>query len=99
MKNKLYNKQLPAREVYEALCYSRQKCGTPYLLNKDSINEKNAQSNIGTIRLSNLCTEILEYADERVDKVCLVSTPALKSFGYFFQEMAFLKPIRSLTIS
>jgi ribonucleoside-diphosphate reductase subunit M1 len=94
-KNKLYNKQLPAREVYEALCYSRQKCGTPYLLNKDSINEKNAQSNIGTIRLSNLCTEILEYADEKNIAVCNLTSIALPMFikpcaysnGYLKREL------------
>jgi ribonucleoside-diphosphate reductase alpha subunit len=79
-KNKLYNKQIKAREVYEALVYSRQKCGTPYLLNKDAINEKNAQKNIGTIRLSNLCTEILEYTDGENIAVCNLTSIALPMF-------------------
>jgi len=79
-RNKLYNKQVKAREVYEALVYSRQKCGTPYLLNKDAINEKNAQKNIGTIRLSNLCTEILEYTDGKNIAVCNLTSIALPKF-------------------
>lgn len=76
----LYDKQLPAREVYEAICYSRQKSGTPYMLNKDSINEKNMQKNIGTIRCSNLCCEIVEYSDDENIAVCNLTSIALPRF-------------------
>jgi ribonucleoside-diphosphate reductase subunit M1 len=77
---KLYNKQIPARDIYEAMCYSRQKSGTPYMLNKDSINEKNMQKNIGTIRCSNLCCEIVEYSDDENIAVCNLTSIALPRF-------------------
>lgn len=77
---KLYDKQIPAREIYEAMCYSRQKSGTPYMLNKDSINEKNMQNNIGPIRCSNLCCEIVEYSDDKNIAVCNLTSIALPRF-------------------
>ena len=77
---KLYDKQLPAKEVYEAILFSRQKSGTPYMLNKDSINEKNMQSNIGTIRCSNLCCEIVEYSNEKNIAVCNLTSISLPRF-------------------
>lgn len=77
---KLYERQIPARDIYKALCFSREKTGTPYLLNKDAINEKNPQSNIGTIRCSNLCTEILEYTDAKTIAVCNLTSIALPRF-------------------
>lgn len=104
----LYNKQLPAREVYKALCLSREKSGTPYLLNKDAINEKNAQKNLGTIRLSNLCTEILEYTDKKNIAVCNLTSIALPRFikpciyskGYFEHKIINLcKPLTNIVLS
>jgi len=54
--------------------------GTPYLLYKDAVNSKNNQSNIGVIRGSNLCAEILEYTDGQHVSVCNLSSVALNRF-------------------
>jgi ribonucleotide reductase alpha subunit len=54
--------------------------GTPYLLYKDAVNTKNNQSNIGIIRGSNLCAEILEYTDGENISVCNLASVALNMF-------------------
>ena len=55
-----YKKRLKAREVWNKILESQIETGTPYILYKDSINEKSNQSNIGIVRSSNLCAEIVE---------------------------------------
>lgn len=55
-----YKRRLKAREVWNKILESQIETGTPYILYKDSINEKSNQSNIGIIRSSNLCAEIVE---------------------------------------
>ena len=77
---KMYDKQIPVEELHEAIWKSREKSGTPYMLNKDSINEKNPQKNIGTIRCSNLCCEIVEYSDAKNIAVCNLTSIALPRF-------------------
>ena len=54
--------------------------GTPYLLYKDSANKKSNQQNLGTIKSSNLCTEILQYSDNTESAVCNLASIALPSF-------------------
>jgi ribonucleotide reductase alpha subunit len=54
-KEKKYNKQVPAREVWKSILYSQIETGMPYMLYKDAINRKSMQKNIGIIRSSNLC--------------------------------------------
>ena len=54
-REKRYTKQLPAREVWKALIIAQQETGMPFMLYKDSVNRKNNQANLGTIRCSNLC--------------------------------------------
>ena len=54
--------------------------GTPYLLYKDAANKKSNQKNIGTIKSSNLCTEIIEYSDENETAVCNLASIALSKF-------------------
>jgi ribonucleoside-diphosphate reductase alpha chain len=54
--------------------------GTPYLLYKDAANEKSNQKNVGTIKSSNLCTEIIEYSDSNETAVCNLASIALPSF-------------------
>ena len=65
-KEKKGRKTINARELWEKILESQIETGTPYMLYKDSANRKSNQKNLGTIRSSNLCTEILEYtsADE-----------------------------------
>ena len=54
--------------------------GTPYLLYKDACNKKSNQKNIGTIKSSNLCTEIIEYSDDKETAVCNLASIALPTF-------------------
>ena len=54
--------------------------GTPYLLYKDAANKKSNQQNLGTIKSSNLCTEILEYSDDKETAVCNLASIALPTF-------------------
>jgi ribonucleoside-diphosphate reductase alpha subunit len=73
-------KTVLARDVWLKLVNSQIETGTPYLLYKDSINSKNNQSNIGIIRGSNLCAEILEYTDPDHISVCNLASIALNKF-------------------
>merc|ERR1712193_40727 len=61
-----FRKQVKAQEVWSAIVESQIETGTPYMLYKDACNRKSNQQNLGTIKCSNLCTEIVEYssADE-----------------------------------
>ena len=54
--------------------------GTPYILYKDAVNNKSNQKNLGTIKSSNLCTEVLEYSDDKETAVCNLASIALPSF-------------------
>ena len=54
--------------------------GTPYLLYKDACNIKSNQNNIGTIKSSNLCTEIIEYSDSKETAVCNLASIGLPTF-------------------
>lgn len=75
-----YRKQVKAREVWQAILTSQIETGTPYLLYKDSCNTKSNQQNLGTIRSSNLCTEIVEYSSPDETAVCNLASIALKKF-------------------
>lgn len=52
---------IQARQLWEAILVAQCETGTPYMLFKDACNAKSNQQNLGTIKCSNLCTEILEY--------------------------------------
>ena len=54
--------------------------GTPYLLYKDASNSKSNQKNLGTIKSSNLCTEIIEYSNSKETAVCNLASIALSAF-------------------
>ena len=71
---------IKAQEVWTKIIQSQIETGTPYLLYKDSVNKKNNQSNIGIIRGSNLCAEILEYTDSEHTSVCNLASVALNQF-------------------
>jgi len=71
---------LPAQDVWTRLLRSQIETGTPYLLYKDAVNKKSNQSNIGVIRGSNLCAEILEYTDHDHTSVCNLASVALNKF-------------------
>lgn len=65
-----YVRQIPARDLWKEILQSQIETGLPYMLYKDSCNMKSNQKNIGTIRSSNLCTEILEVSDHQEYAVC-----------------------------
>ena len=73
-------KTLRARELWEKILESQIETGTPYMLYKDSANRKSNQKNLGTIRSSNLCTEILEYTSPDEIAVCNLASIALPLF-------------------
>ena len=71
---------IPARDLWDKILESQIETGTPYMLYKDSANRKSNQKNIGTIRSSNLCTEILEYTSKDEIAVCNLASIALPMF-------------------
>jgi len=73
-------KTIPAQELWFAILESQTETGTPYMLYKDACNEKSNQKNLGTIRSSNLCTEIIEYTAPDEVAVCNLASIALPMF-------------------
>lgn len=86
--NKLYveyeqqgkGKKIKARELWQAITTSQIETGFPYMLYKDSINGKSNHSNLGTIKSSNLCTEIMQYTSPEEIAVCNLASIALPRF-------------------
>jgi ribonucleoside-diphosphate reductase alpha chain len=78
--DKKYRKQINARELWFKILDSQMETGTPYILYKDASNRKSNQQNLGTIKSSNLCTEIIEYSDKEETAVCNLASLALSSF-------------------
>jgi ribonucleoside-diphosphate reductase alpha subunit len=75
-----YKKKVRAREVWDAVLKSQVETGTPYMCYKDSVNAKSNQSNIGTIKSSNLCTEIMEVSGADETAVCNLASICLPTF-------------------
>jgi ribonucleoside-diphosphate reductase alpha chain len=73
-------KTIKARELWEKILESQIETGTPYMLYKDAANRKSNQQNLGTIKSSNLCTEILEYTSPDEVAVCNLASIALPMF-------------------
>ena len=73
-------KKLQARKIWNYILTSQIETGTPYILYKDSINKKSNQKNVGIIRNSNLCAEILEYSDSKEYAVCTLASVSLPNF-------------------
>lgn len=73
-------KVIKARELWEKILSNQIETGVPYILYKDAANEKSNQKNLGTIKSSNLCTEIIEYTDEKETAVCNLGSISLPSF-------------------
>jgi len=73
-------KTVKARDLWEKILESQIETGTPYMLYKDAANRKSNQKNLGTIRSSNLCTEILEYTSPDEVAVCNLASIALPMF-------------------
>ena len=73
-------KTIKARELWEKIIESQIETGTPYMLYKDAANRKSNQQNLGTIRSSNLCTEIMEFTSPDEIAVCNLASIALPMF-------------------
>ena len=73
-------KTIKARELWEKILESQIETGTPYMLYKDAANRKSNQKNLGTIRSSNLCTEIMEYTSADEIAVCNLASISLPMF-------------------
>jgi len=85
--NKLYSeyeqqstyviKKIKARDLWKKILISQIETGTPYMLYKDAANKKSNQNNLGTIKSSNLCTEIIEYSDHSQYACCTLASIGL----------------------
>ena len=73
-------KTIKAQELWFAILESQVETGTPYMLYKDACNEKSNQKNLGVIKSSNLCTEIVEYTAPDEVAVCNLASIALPKF-------------------
>ena len=75
-----YRKQIKAQDLWFEILESQIETGTPYILYKDAANRKSNQKNLGTIKSSNLCTEIMEYTSADEIAVCNLASIALPKF-------------------
>jgi ribonucleoside-diphosphate reductase alpha chain len=77
---KMYHSVVKAQDIWTKILESQIETGTPYLLYKDQANLKSNQKNIGTIKSSNLCAEVLLYSDEKEYACCNLASVALPKF-------------------
>ena len=73
-------KEIPAKKLWQMILDAQIQTGTPYLLYKDAANAKSNQQNLGTIKSSNLCAEIIEYTAKDETAVCNLGSLALPKF-------------------
>lgn len=87
----LPRKQMRAQELWNQILNSQIETGTPYMLYKDACNRKSNQKNLGTIKSSNLCTEIIQHTSADEVAVCNLASINLRSFvnkdTYDFEEL------------
>jgi ribonucleoside-diphosphate reductase alpha chain len=79
-REKRFSKKYRAREIWFKIFESQKESGVPYILYKDAVNRNNNQSNIGIIKCSNLCSEIVEYSSPTEYAVCVLSSICLPKF-------------------
>lgn len=79
-KEQKYRKQVKAQDLWFEILEAQIETGTPYMLYKDAANKKSNQKNLGTIKSSNLCTEIIEYTSPDEVAVCNLASIALPKF-------------------
>jgi ribonucleoside-diphosphate reductase alpha chain len=85
----IHRKSIKARDLFKRIVTSQIETGTPYMLYKDQCNDKSNQKNLGTIKSSNLCAEIVEYSSKNEQAVCNLASIALPRFvnGQYFDFM------------
>lgn len=85
-------KTVSARKLWFEILESQVETGSPFMLYKDAANEKSNQKNLGTIKSSNLCTEIIQYTDDKEVAVCNLASIALPMYvkdGQFDHQALF----------
>jgi ribonucleoside-diphosphate reductase alpha subunit len=99
----LARKKVSARKLWFQILDTQMETGTPYLLYKDAANGKSNQKNLGTIKSSNLCTEIIEYSSPDETAVCNLASIALPAFvikkpslGYVYDFEGLRKCVRTV---
>jgi ribonucleoside-diphosphate reductase alpha chain len=97
-------KTIKARELWEKILEAQIETGNPYMLYKDAANRKSNQKNLGTIRSSNLCTEIMEYTAKDEVAVCNLASIAIPMFveedkegNKFFNHKKLFKVTKKIT--
>jgi ribonucleoside-diphosphate reductase alpha chain len=75
-----FKQKVNAQELWSAICRAQIETGTPYMLYKDAINTKSNQKNVGVIKSSNLCCEIVEYSDKDETAVCNLASMCLPTY-------------------
>ena len=75
-----FKKKMNARDLWFKILDAQMETGTPYILYKDSVNKKSNQKNLGTIKSSNLCSEIAQYSDDKETAVCNLASIALPAY-------------------
>lgn len=75
-----YKEKVRARQIFDAILESQIETGMPYMTYKDNVNKKSNQKNIGIIKSSNLCAEIVQYSDDKEYAVCNLSSIAINQF-------------------
>ncbi len=81
-----YKKKIKALDLWLAIIDAQIETGTPYICYKDNVNNKSNQSNVGIIRSSNLCTEIMEYSDDKEYAVCNLASIGLPKFVEYDED-------------
>ena len=79
-KDKRGKQTVKARELWFKILDAQMETGTPYLCYKDSANKKSNQKNVGVIKSSNLCSEIIQYSDENETAVCNLASIGLPTY-------------------
>lgn len=77
---KRFKKQVEARALWKEILTAQVETGLPYMLYKDHCNRKSNQQNLGTIRCSNLCTEVVQYSSPDEIAVCNLASIAVNMF-------------------
>ena len=83
-----FKRKIKSRDLWFKILDSQMETGTPYLCYKDAANNKSNQKNLGTIKSSNLCTEIIQYSDKDETAVCNLASIALNKFVNFDTDLS-----------
>lgn len=96
-----FRRQIDALELFNTIINSQIETGTPYMLYKDSVNKKSNQQNVGIIKSSNLCCEIMEYSSSKETAVCNLASLSLPKFleNNQFNFSLFGKKVQELVIN